>query len=519
MSVLIRYIYLILTGLILLCAYDIPVRAEQSLAVKFPVGPLPDAQVNVLQSGDLLYIDLNSFADALNIHTYINNAKGKIQFTVGAIRIIFTTDNAFVVVGSEVIQFPAEVIWASERFWAPLDAFLNTFTGIYPAEIEFERYSWTINIRPSKFDTYAIEYNLKGNGTLIRISCSKLFDISGAALRNKRLSITLLGAKINRKAFESTPVSGAVKKLIVEELPEAVQLTFKLNTNILEHTVWQDENTYQINISLITKRISSESDSEAIILPNEEIADFLEDEQEKWKIDCIVIDPGHGGKDPGAIGATGLYEKTVVLDIALRLQKLIKKETDLKVVLTRDDDTFIPLKNRTKFANQAGGKLFISLHCNSSKYKSAHGFETFFLKPARNESAMEVALLENSVIKYEESRSQYQDLTEENYILLAMAQAEFARESESLAAIVQNKLKIHTQQNDRGVDQAGFYVLVGASMPAILVETGFISNKREEKLHKTKKFRQKVAQAVFDSIMEFKRQEERKSAATSSAQR
>ncbi len=513
-SAAIRYIGIMLIGFLLICAFSQPSYAVQMLAINFPEGPLSKSEVEVRQSGDLLYVDLNGFATALNLRTYISSSKQKIQYTVGSFRIIWTADNAFVIVGDKVHQLPAVVVMEDDRYWAPLDAFLDIFLKTYPATIKYDRYLWTLTILPGKFDVYAITYDLKENGTLIRISCSRKFDISGAALRNKRLSLSLMEAKINREAFDLTPPVGAVKSLIVEELPESVQLTFKLNQEILEHTVWQEDSPYQINISLVTKLISTDPDTELSTLADNEISSILENEQQKWKIDCVVIDPGHGGKDPGAIGAYGLLEKTVTLDIALRVKKLLEKETNLRVVLTRDDDRFIPLKDRTKFANKVGGKLFVSIHTNASKYKSAHGFETYFLKPARNERAMDVALRENAVIKYEESKNQYQDLTEENYILLAMAQAEFARESETLAALVQNSMKVHTQHIDRGVDQAGFYVLVGASMPAILVEVMFISNKHEAKKLKTKKFRQKIARAITESIIEFKKLEERKQGIT-----
>jgi N-acetylmuramoyl-L-alanine amidase len=242
----------------------------------------------------------------------------------------------------------------------------------------------------------------------------------------------------------------------------------------------------------------------------------LEREQEKWKVDCVVIDPGHGGKDPGAVGVTGLKEKEATLDIALRLKQLLAKNTQLRVVLTREDDRFIGLNERTKRANSQAGKLFISIHCNSLKKGSGSGFETYFLKPARNANAMEVALRENSVIDYEETTNGYQELTAENYILLAMAQSEFVRESEGLAAIVQKKMLLNTGLKDRGVDQAGFYVLVGASMPAILVETAFLSSKHEEKLLRTKKFRQQVAQALCESVLEFMKQTEFANRAVSS---
>jgi N-acetylmuramoyl-L-alanine amidase len=480
--------------------------ANERVSVIFPDGPLQDADIEVLQSGDLLYIDLDGFAQVLNIPVYVNHERKKLQYTVGSIKLKWTADNAFAVVGDQIFQLPGEVVYHREKYWAPLDALISIMVDIFPAKITYDRYMWTIAVTPADHDIYAIHYDPKENGTLIRLSSSRKFDISGPSLRDQRLSITLMGAMVNRQALEMTPTAGVVTDLLIDELPESVQLTFKFSKPILEHAVWQDENPHQIVISLVTSIIQPDPDLGISTGLADEIDRQLALEQEKWKIDCVVIDPGHGGKDPGAIGVSGLKEKVVVLDVALRLKKLLEKKTDLKVLLTREDDHFISISNRTKFANQSGGKLFISIHCNASKYGNATGFETYFLKPARSERAMEVALRENSVIRHEESGSQYQDLTEENYILLAMAQAEFVRESELLAETVQKKLKIQTQLRDRGVDQAGFYVLVGASMPAILIETPFLSNKREEKLLKSRKFRQKLAQGIFDSIVDFKRQ-------------
>lgn len=225
-------------------------------------------------------------------------------------------------------------------------------------------------------------------------------------------------------------------------------------------------------------------------------------DRDRWALDVVVIDPGHGGKDPGAIGQGGLKEKDVALDVALRLNYVLKKK-GLRTILTRDDDTFIPLVERTSIANRSGGKLFVSLHCNSARKRQARGMETYFLAPTKTARAMAVALLENEVIKYEESRDQYRDLTEENYILLAMAQATFTRESQTLAGLVQELVAGRVGLQDRGVDQAGFYVLIGASMPAILFEMAFISNRDEEKKLKDKKFRQKLADEMGSAVLKF----------------
>ncbi|NQU06717.1 MAG: N-acetylmuramoyl-L-alanine amidase, partial [Calditrichaeota bacterium] len=232
----------------------------------------------------------------------------------------------------------------------------------------------------------------------------------------------------------------------------------------------------------------------------------LDADKDAWAFDVIVIDPGHGGKDPGAVGPTRLYEKDVVLDVGLRLRKALMKH-GIKIIMTRDKDIFIPLDERGRIANRAGGKLFISLHCNAiGGGKRAYGIETYFLAPAKTERAMRVALKENSVICFEESQDQYQDLTEENFILLTMAQSNFARESEHLAGMVQNKVSRGLSLPDRGVDQAGFYVLYGASMPAILVEMAFISTRSEEKKLRDKKFRQRLADYICKAVLNFSKQ-------------
>jgi len=234
-----------------------------------------------------------------------------------------------------------------------------------------------------------------------------------------------------------------------------------------------------------------------------DLSGALIDQRQKWAFDVIVIDPGHGGKDPGAVGSKGTKEKNIVLQVAKRLKPLLEQRLKVRVVMTRDTDKFVPLSERGNIANSAGGKLFVSLHCNAARDRKAHGIETYFLAPARRQRALEVALAENSVIQYEETTAQYPDLTDEGYILTAMAQSHFLKESEYLASVVQTETARVLNLPDRGVDQAGFYVLIGASMPGILFEMGFISNRKEESLLRTTRFQQQLAEALFRSIEAF----------------
>jgi len=212
----------------------------------------------------------------------------------------------------------------------------------------------------------------------------------------------------------------------------------------------------------------------------------------------IVIDPGHGGKDPGGIGLYGIKEKNIVLPIAKYLKYELNKR-GYKVYLTRYRDRFITLKNRTKFANQKKASLFISLHCNiAPSLPDVYGIETYFLSPARSERAKRVAKLENSAIGNLES-----SVTQN--IVLNFLNKNRIIDSTKLAIDIQKSLiynlkKHYSHIKDGGVRPAPFWVLVGTNMPAILIETGYLSNKIEAKRLNSKSYQKRVAKYIADGI-------------------
>ena len=225
-------------------------------------------------------------------------------------------------------------------------------------------------------------------------------------------------------------------------------------------------------------------------------------------IERIVIDPGHGGEDSGAVGRNGLIEKNVTLDIADKLKKLLEKEKEFTVILTRDKDELVPLERRAQIANRNKADLFISIHTNASKKRSARGFGTYFLSAAKNEEARTAAALENSSLRFEQTGDSSRSLPDLDFILMDLVQNEFLAESSDLASMIQRRFKEELALPDRGINQAGFVVLNRAYMPAVLVETAFISNPEDEALLKKDSFRQQVAYAIYESIMEFKKKYE-----------
>lgn len=224
------------------------------------------------------------------------------------------------------------------------------------------------------------------------------------------------------------------------------------------------------------------------------------------KIKTIVLDPGHGGKDPGAIGRGGLREKDVALDIALRLEKLLKANCGCRVLLTRSTDVFIPLEERTAFANTNEADLFISIHANSNKKRNISGVETYFLSPARSKDEGYVAAQENMM----NMESDNEDTNDLAFILYDMQSTDKINESSRMAAMVQHALvkglKPSHRPHDHGVKQAMFYVLHGARMPSVLVETSFISNASEEKLLRSDAYRQKIAEGIADGVTDYRRE-------------
>lgn len=221
----------------------------------------------------------------------------------------------------------------------------------------------------------------------------------------------------------------------------------------------------------------------------------------KYNVKRIVLDGGHGAHDPGAIGHKGLKEKDVVLDIVLRLGKLVKDNfPDMDVIYTRDSDFFLSLEERTAVANTKKADLFISVHANASKKKSSEGIETYFLNFAKEERAMEVAARENATT--------LQGVDEVQTILRDLIVSSKYNESSMLASFVQKNLvdrisREYADVIDLGVKQGPFYVLIGAAMPSILVETSFISNPKEGARLADGKYRQKLAEGIFEGVREY----------------
>ena len=310
------------------------------------------------------------------------------------------------------------------------------------------------------------------------------------------LTNAVLGGTAKRKLEEhKLPTEIEIKQAGARRVQ--VVLNMEEMTGLKVHTLLKP---YRLVVDYVPKRIGAAVVQPKITLPpvSRQITELQR--QARLDIDTIVLDAGHGGKDPGAIGRTGLTEKAVVLDVALRLRELLQDRLGKKVLMTRATDTFIELDDRAKFANEHKADLFVSIHINSHPSRNVHGIELYHFGIASDRRAMEVAARENG-----DNIDRARDLVD--MIKADLALSKRIEESQNLAwetklAIV-NVVGTAYNLDDHGVKTAPFYVLRYTAMPSILAELSFISNSGDEKLLRASSYRNKMAEALFEGIRNY----------------
>jgi N-acetylmuramoyl-L-alanine amidase len=322
-----------------------------------------------------------------------------------------------------------------------------------------------------------------------------------------RLYLDINGAKLNSDVKDLPVADGLLKTArIAQYRPETVRVVLDLES-IKDYKIFTFSDPFRIMIDIRGDRKTEISSLKQVIEPvTPASAAIIDQPAEKphkkplhpgiSRIRRVVVDPGHGGHDPGALGADGTREKDVVLAIGLKLAKKLRDEIGLDVVMTRTTDVFLELQERTAIANQVGADLFISIHANAAPNRSASGIETYYLSLAKTEKAAQLAAKENGTSLEKVSMLQA--------VLFDLMANYKINDSAHLAEVVQKEL--HKKVDARwpvkslGVKQGPFYVLVGASMPSILVETAFLSNEKEEQRLKDSHYQETTADGIADGV-------------------
>ena len=467
-----------------------------------------------------MYISISDLAKALSLNYFESERTGKVELKSNYFLLKSTPNNPYLILTSrstgtaKVFQLPKSSYVKHGKTFVPLNFALQPLEVILERKLEFKKpdklivgnqiksfaegKEWMLenpDLPPtSGYGITGLSVTEKVNGTLIRVFSKTRIPSYFSSFEDGELTIIFRKVNADIKKTTREDVSNLVQKIEARNVGTDVEFKFKVSSDYSTNEVMNVPGSNDILITVHNKIFSKNQQTQKKI--------------DKWDFDVVVIDAGHGGKDPGAIGIGNLKEKDVTLAVGLKLGEILKKEMpDVKVVYTRNNDTFIDLYKRGKIANENNGKLFISIHCNSTKKKptDASGAEVYLLRPGRTEEAIEIAETENSVIRYEDNPQRYEKLTDENFILVSMAHSAYMKYSEKFAELLHKDFNANLKLKSRGVKQAGFYVLVGASMPSVLVETGFISNKDDAKFLKSALGQKQVAESIFSSIKTYRK--------------
>jgi len=530
---ILRHVLLCVVGLILALNGSIVIAQQQDSSEIFVVkNPASSKYINAVTIDRVRYISLPDLVHMFGLNYFYNATTKKMEIKLSRAEIKLAAENSFVVVTDystrkqTTMQLPVPTHTFGDSMYAPLIYFLPIFNSISRTELAVDTaremslagFDSTGELR--LFDVSGFTVEARKNGYLIRIrSAVKINDAERFVRDDNSLYVTLPNVRADTAAINSIALNPAIEQMLAVQSPTSAQLSFKLRKKISTSEIVQDETSNDLLVSIQTatplskkelaaERRRQEQEANQGQKQQQDLRTQLDSQRKKWKLDVIVLDAGHGGNDPGTLGTIGTREKDITLGVVLKLGKLIEERLpDVKVVYTRKSDRFVELYRRGQIANENQGKLFISIHCNSLERKPSptNGFEIYLLRPGKTEDAIKIAQKENAVVRLEKDyQDRYQDITEENFIILTMAQSAYVRQSEQFASFLEDEMDKKLSSASHGVKQAGFYVLVGASMPNVLIETGYLSNRKDEIFLRSPSGQQVIAESILDALRLYK---------------
>jgi len=451
-------------------------------------------KIGYYKEGDIDYFSMSELSSVLGDHISWDIVGLSAQYDVQGHKIKFFADSPYINTDDSVLNMTYPALLIKGQIYLPCQTFIPILDNIRTERVTWERDRKSIRVDSEFFTVTDLAVSAKANGILVELFLSKPTDYEIYESEGNWLNITIPDATVNRRQLLLRRDRNFLRDMNVFQFKSSAQISLRFKRPIQKYNNRLAQNPVRIQISLL--------DSTAAPIASHGIGKVGPDH----KIDKIIIDPGHGGNDYGAIGLDKTKEKKIVLDIAKRLAKLIRDDKIFEAVLTRSGDKYISLEERTRIANEAAGDLYVSIHANASLNRSARGFQVFFLAPAKNDEARAAAQLENASFAEELGSQASGEEDNLSFILSDMIQNEFQEESADLASMIDREFRksLSNKTRARGIDQAGFVVLNGVYMPSVLVETAFLSNRKDEDLLNEKSYRQKVAESIYEGLKRFK---------------
>jgi N-acetylmuramoyl-L-alanine amidase len=478
--------------------------AQESARVVYDDGR-PEEAVLVWKAdaeSEMPYLRANDLARIFKATQFWNSSNRKIVLGIGGARFTFTVDTRVVVVDGEPVMLKTPVLYDAGFVMIPMEFVVEIAPPYTTNVVAWDAQKLTLSIERIGHNVTKLDFTITADRSTATIELDDPLVHHADTHTPGLVRLKIYGGRLDEKAFTVRETRGMFGSVRAEQGDRDVVVYFEVKKYAERIRIETEESPARIHVVLEKGDLPEIPEPDFAGRRAGEVIEWRAAEPKRLEIAKVVIDPGHGGKDYGKVGVTGTLEKDVNLEISKKVRDRLVQELGLEAVLTREDDRLLSLTQRTEIANEMGGDLFISIHCNSWFSEETGGFEAYFLSPAKTEYDRAVAATENAADDFTaEADESSEDI---DFILWDIVQNEFINESSFFAEYVQKEMTDRLGIRNRGVKQAGFTVLKGAKMPAVLVETAFLSNPGEEQLLLSETFRDQVAEGIVEAVRKFR---------------
>jgi N-acetylmuramoyl-L-alanine amidase len=457
----------------------------------------------LLADSQEMYLRSATLATILKAGRYWQGELRHLDLKVGTQTFRVTAGSRVVVSGDGEMLLPVPVLDHEGDLWLPM-VFLEQAVGPQTRErVAWDPATRQLTLGSADYSVTKLEVEVLGRTTAVHIFCREPLGYRTSSPRSGVIDLKIYGGEVNTAVVGSSRRRGLVQAVSSRQHRDHATVTIRVDQLVGHYRTYTADEGREIVVVLEEEQVSTMPDPVPRGHASVNIQQGPVDVTNRIDVQTVVVDPGHGGHDVGAVSRRGIMEKDVNLGVAKELRRYLERESDLKVILTRDNDSHLELPDRAEIANSAGGDLFFSLHCNSWFNDGAHGLETYFLSPARSDWAKSVEAAENQAGRPTGIDGEPDDV---DFIVWELVQNRFISSSSQLAETIQSNVTRDLGLPNRGVRQAGFRVLVGAYMPAVLIELGFLSHAQEEQRLGDRSYQRELAKAIGDAILIYREQ-------------
>ncbi len=450
----------------------------------------------LLEGSEEIYVPSMSAANFLQAGRYWDGRNRHLDLKVGGQTFGITAGTRLINTDEGDVLLPVPVLEFDGDLWLPMVLVAEVIGPRVQDRVLWNSVERRLDLGEADYNVTRLKVEVLGRATMVHIYCEAPLGYRVHSPGTGLIELKIYGGEVDSRSVASSRRRGLVGKVSSLQHSGFTTVTMRVDELVGRYRSYTADEGREIVVVLEESQVQSIPDPIMQGHANVNLEHGPIDVTNDITVQTIIIDPGHGGHDMGAVGRRGILEKDVNLAVARELKRYLERESDLHVVLTRKKDVYLELAARAELANRSGGDIFISLHCNSWFNTGAHGLETYFLSPARSDWAKSVERAENA-----KAGGEPEDV---DFIVWELVQNQFISSSSQLAETIQAHSDRSLGIPVRGVKQAGFRVLVGAYMPAVLVELGFLSNQQEERQLGDSTWQRTLAKVLGESVIQYR---------------